>query len=157
MVAIASTVDWITPVITGGAAILGAVAGSLGSYLTTRSQVKLQKNLVEEQRKFDNRELKFKLYNDVLRINGENSIIDVDFDEFNIEIYRKNVRPVLFMNLHIVDPKVRLYVLDFDKYIELIGILAERGDKEMGEAKVKHLIAQYHGLMNIIQGYYGRE
>ncbi|WAH38296.1 hypothetical protein [Alicyclobacillus dauci] len=63
--------DWITPIISGSAGVIGAAVGVLGNIISFRSQRK--SNEIERLQKLTDD--KFAAYNEVLDVNGREPIL----------------------------------------------------------------------------------
>lgn len=108
--------DWVTPVISGAAAIVGASVGVVGNMVHSRSQRKL--NDVERLQKII--EAKFMAYNEVLDMNGREPILEPGKGRgWRPDLYIKYVRPVLFRNFHLLGEKVRTQVRTIDNRLQL--------------------------------------
>lgn len=108
--------DWITPVISSAAGVIGASVGILGNVVNFKYQRKLSAEAYLQKRI----EAKFQAYNEVLNINGREPILAPGKGRgWNPDLYVKHVRPVLFRNLHLLGSKVREQVRAIDNRLQL--------------------------------------
>ncbi|PHB34493.1 hypothetical protein COE86_17640 [Bacillus toyonensis] len=115
--------------ITTAVATLGAV------YLTQLWSRKTQKDLFEQQvirdeKKEKRNELKetLEVYNKILKIHGENSVvIDVadKLEEFDFNVYQKEVRPILYEKYHLLQEEVAERVALMDQVIKNCNFFQE--------------------------------
>lgn len=115
--------------ITTAVATLGAV------YLTQLWSRKTQKDLFEQQvirdeTKEKRNELKetLEVYNKILKIHGENSVvIDVadKLEEFDFNVYQKEVRPILYEKYHLLQEEVAERVALMDQVIKNCNFFQE--------------------------------
>ncbi|QSO54581.1 hypothetical protein JZ785_13035 [Alicyclobacillus curvatus] len=122
--------DWVTPIISGAAGVIGASVGVLGNAIHARTQSKLG----ERYRAQKMTESKFMVYNQVLDINGRIPVLEPGHgDGWRPDLYVKHVRPVLFQNLHLLDARVREQVRTIDNRLQLkrwdLMDLAEEADE----------------------------
>ncbi|MBY7111385.1 hypothetical protein ILT06_10730 [Bacillus sp. 17RED48] len=115
--------------ITTAVATLGAV------YFTQLWSRKTQKDLFEQQvirdeKKEKRNELKetLEVYNKILKIHGENSVvIDVadKLEEFDFNVYQKEVRPILYEKYHLLQEEVAERVALMDQVIKNCNFFQE--------------------------------
>lgn len=108
--------DWITPVISGAAGVIGASVGVLGNVVNFAYQRRLSRDAYL-QRTVD---AKFQVYNEVLDINGREPILTPGTGSgWNATLYIDRVRPVLFRNFHLLGERVRTQVRTIDNRLQL--------------------------------------
>jgi hypothetical protein len=109
-------VDWITPVISGAAGVVGASVGVFGNILNLRNQQKT--NRAEQLQKVI--EARFMAYNEVLDINGREPILEPGKNRgWRPDLYVLHVRPVLFKHFHLLGKRVRAQVRMIDNRLQL--------------------------------------
>ncbi|BBH18898.1 hypothetical protein Back11_02430 [Paenibacillus baekrokdamisoli] len=117
---------------------IGAIGVLGGSLLTTstvvitnsftyRKEVKKAERerawLLEDKARETNKkkEIKeFKVYNEALKIDGEFQFVHFNDDngmkEFSIAQYKEKMRPILFIDFHLLNPEVRNLIRKLDDY-----------------------------------------
>lgn len=120
--------------ITTATATLGAV------YLTQIWNRKTQKDLLKQQIirdeiKEKRNELKetLEVYDKVLRVDGENTVvIDIDgrLEEFDFNVYQKEVRPILYEKYHLLHDEVAKLVTYIDHDIKRCKFFGEFEDSD---------------------------
>ncbi|MGH0685828.1 hypothetical protein [Bacillus mycoides] len=98
-------------------------------WLTQKGNKKVQKDLLElqikrEEMKEKRNDLKetLEIYNRILKVNGESTVI-IDhgnggaLDEFDFNIYQKEVRPILYEKYHLLHDEVAMQVNGIDEII----------------------------------------
>ncbi|GMA65417.1 hypothetical protein NZD89_08185 [Alicyclobacillus fastidiosus] len=139
--------DWVTPVISGSAGIIGASVGLFSNLISSRSQRKLN----ETDRLQRVRDAKFIVYNQVLDLNGREPILEPGKGRgWRAELYLRHVRPVLFKNYHLLGAKVRRQVrtIDIHRQRKRWGLLTEEDDPDSLE------YMYYLKLMELIEEEY---
>ncbi|MEM5633387.1 hypothetical protein COJ11_14690 [Bacillus cereus] len=136
--------------ITTAVATLGAV------YLTQLWSRKTQKDLLEQQvirdeKKEKRDELKetLEVYNKILKIHGENSVvIDVAdrLAEFDFNVYQKEVRPILYEKYHLLHEEVAERVALMDQVIKNCNFF-----KEVEREDHIELCGNYNRLIRIMR------
>ncbi len=93
-------------------------------WLTQRGNRKtLKQQIIRDEKKEKREELKetLEVYNKILKINGENAVVtDVadKLEEFDINIYKKEVRPILYEKYHLLHDEVAMIVMLIDEDIK---------------------------------------
>ncbi|PED28165.1 hypothetical protein CON34_02490 [Bacillus thuringiensis] len=98
--------------------------------LTQKGNKKVQKDLLEIQMERDEMKERRKelietleVYNRILKVNGESNVI-IDNggapEEFNFNVYQKEVRPILYEKYHLLHDEVAKIVTDMDSVIGYI-------------------------------------
>lgn len=118
-------VQWIGNFIT---AIATVAASAIGFY----SAIKINKNsLSNERNKFNDQLLwekqkieselyreqitkKYEVYNQILKKSGEVYVLIHDPTDFHYKNYFDNIRPLLYLNFHLIDEDIREIVRDID-------------------------------------------
>lgn len=136
--------------ITTAVATLGAV------YLTQLWSRKTQKDLSEQQvirdeKKEKRNELKetLEIYNKILKIHGENSVvIDVADkpEEFDFNVYQKEVRPILYEKYHLLHEEIAERVALMDQVIKSCNFFREVEREDHTE-----LCINYNRLIRIMR------
>lgn len=136
--------------ITTAVATLGAV------YLTQLWSRKTQKDLLEQQvirdeKKEKRDELKetLEVYNKILKIHGENSVvIDVAdrLAEFDFNVYQKEIRPILYEKYHLLHEEVAERVALMDQVIKNCNFF-----KEVEREDHIELCGNYNRLIRIMR------
>ncbi|MGE8013238.1 hypothetical protein [Bacillus mycoides] len=112
------------------ASIFTGIITLMAVLLTQRGNKKVQKDLLELQIRRDEmkekrNELKetLEIYNRILKVNGESNVI-IDNggapEEFNFNVYQKEVRPILYEKYHLLHDEVAKIVTDMDSVIGYI-------------------------------------
>ncbi|EOO66481.1 phage protein [Bacillus cereus VD196] len=136
--------------ITTAVATLGAV------YLTQLWSRKTQKDLSEQQVIRDEKKEKrnelietLEIYNKILKIHGENSVvIDVADkpEEFDFNVYQKEVRPILYEKYHLLHEEIAERVALMDQIIKSCNFFQEVEREDHTE-----LCSNYNRLIRIMR------
>ncbi|MFB5188971.1 hypothetical protein [Alicyclobacillus fastidiosus] len=121
--------DWVTPVISGSAGVIGASVGLFSNLISSYSQRKWN----ERERLQSVMESKFMVYNQVLDLNGREPILEPGKGRgWRADLYLRHVRPVLFKNYHLLGAKVRMQVRTIDTHLQRKrwGLLTEEDDPD---------------------------
>ncbi|NMI04818.1 hypothetical protein HF638_12575 [Paenibacillus sp. SZ31] len=104
---------WIAVFGTLGGSALATLGTVVSTKLKERSDNKIRIwNLedIEMKRLQDKKEEEFRVYNEVLKADGEHTITAINdhgLGELNGENYKQHVRPILYRNLHILPSSLR--------------------------------------------------
>lgn len=139
---------WIS-IITGIFTLLGALGGGR---IITHGNSKMQKEKLSieisrdvEKEKREREIDKMKIYNNVLKANGECSIvtrIGGPYRSMDIDKYIKNIRPFFYENLHLIDQNVALILSEIDNKIAEANFNEEITDQEETYLSGKYLDLQ---------------
>lgn len=140
---------------TGG--ILVTVIGSFATYLIQSKQFKRnqawEREKMEENQKQQEKQRKYETYNKILRLDGENIIVEhiphMDDRKFEYSTYRDTVRPALFENFHLLDQVVSDWVITIDEIIERCNVY-----EEISEEDHNSLAHYYIHIIDFIKDYY---
>ncbi|WJH37099.1 hypothetical protein N6H14_16340 [Paenibacillus sp. CC-CFT747] len=117
---------WIAVVGTLGGAALTTLSTLLTSYLKTRNDnakdIKTRTFALEDEKRkqeLERREKEFGVYNEVLRLDGIfefTQVEDTGLSQFRLDKYKEKVSPLLYKNLHLLDPNIIRIVRELDDY-----------------------------------------
>lgn len=103
--------------------------------LTQRGNKKVQKDLLELQMKRDEmkerrNEIKetLEVYNKILKVDGENTLVieeEGKIEEFDLNVYQNEVRPILFEKYHLLHDEVAKIVAYIDLDIKRCRLFGE--------------------------------
>ncbi|TXR98731.1 hypothetical protein DN390_16430 [Bacillus sp. SH7-1] len=137
------------------ASIVTGIITLIAVLLTQRGNKKVQKDLLElqitrDERKEQRNELKetLEVYNQVLKINGENAVIDYDnngFSKLDLKVYQQKIRPILYEKYHLLHDEVAKIVTDMDS---IIGHMYFGGE---GRTEHMNLSDKYNKLIENIE------
>ncbi|MGG3042604.1 hypothetical protein ABEO76_05260 [Bacillus anthracis] len=137
------------------ASIATGIVTLIAVWLTQKGNKKVQKDLLELQIKRDEmkekrNELKetLEVYNQVLKINGENAVIDYDnngFSKLDLKVYQQKIRPILYEKYHLLHDEVAKIVADMDS---IIGHMYFGGE---GHTEHMNLSDKYNKLIESIE------
>lgn len=136
---------WVS-IITGIFTLSGVVGGG---WITTSGNSKIQKEKLSieidrdlEKEKREREIQKMKVYNNVLKVNGENSIvtrIGGPYRSIDIDEYMEEIRPFLYQYLHLLDEDVALILNEIDNKIAEANFNEEITHKEETYLSEKYL------------------
>lgn len=136
--------------------VLTVISTLAAVWLTQKGNRTTQKNLLEQQIirdeiKEKRNELKetLEVYNKILKVDGENTVVineDGKLEEFDFDIYQKEVRPILYEKYHLLHDEVAERVALMDQVIKSCNFFqeVERGDH-------MELCGNYNKLIRIIR------
>lgn len=134
-------------------AILPLIGVLIGSFTT----YKVQKNLYDHQLKVEKEKELYKqqveilkMYSEILQVDSENEVLVHEVGgtaKFNLEVYKKNVRPLFYKYMYLLDRRLTFLVKDFDQ--KLIDI--RYGGFESEELIDAHGKADYENIIRIVQ------
>ncbi|MNO65009.1 hypothetical protein D3C76_557480 [compost metagenome] len=110
-------------------------------------QEKLEMNIIREERLN-----KLKIYNKVLKLDGEVTVLSSYPIEFNIKSYEDNIRPILFEEYHIIDQDIKDITKKIDRIIKTCNMIEEIQGEHNEE-----LVNNYVKLLNKIDNHYRRK
>jgi len=151
--------QWIDTLITAVATLTGSTLAFMSAIwinqknmnnerLKQKEEISWEKDKLASDHKRLTDYSKLKVYNIVLKNDGEFLIIDYP-SEFNIENYKEHIRPLLYEEFHLIDVQVRKIVREMDR---LILVTEEIGFSELEDnQKLKDL---YNKLIDEIERSY---
>ncbi|WP_268627530.1 hypothetical protein [Paenibacillus alvei] len=150
---------WIGNAITAISTISASALTFLGTYFMSKNNNKreldkLHKNIEWEREKIEleierkERLDKLKIYNKILKTDGE-TIIQTSYPvEFHFKNYKEKIRPLLYEEFHLLDQNIKDIVRDIDSTISLCDFL---GEVQKEEDKILEL---YNDLIKNINNHY---
>lgn len=154
--------QWVGNLITAVSTFSVAGITILGYYLNNKLNSKSEKEKFERQKEWEREkinieysnkqnDLKFKVYNTILKLDGEVSILTYHprRPEFDHNQFEKIIRPVLFDNYHLLDQDVR-------ETINAIDYTLKKGAffEELEEEEQELLANNYSKLIDRIDSHY---
>lgn len=120
--------EFIPNIITGVCTLIGALGGVYWTQKGNKNM--LEQQIIRDEIKEKRNELKetLEVYNKILKIHGENSVvIDVadEPEEFDFNVYQKEVRPVLYEKYHLLHDEVAEAVANIDLTIKTCNFFEE--------------------------------
>ncbi|PGS28388.1 hypothetical protein COC59_05175 [Bacillus cereus] len=112
--------EFIPNIITGVCTLAGALGGVLWTQRGNRKLLELQIKRDEMKEKRNELKETLEVYNQVLKINGENAVIDYDnngFSKLDLNVYQQKIRPILYEKYHLLHDEVAKMVTDMDSII----------------------------------------
>ncbi|PFF63976.1 hypothetical protein [Bacillus cereus] len=112
--------EFIPNIITGVCTLIGALGGVYWTQKGNKDSLKQQ--IIRDEMKEKRNELKeaLEIYNRILKVSRERSVI-IDNgglpEEFNFNVYQKEVRPILYEKYHLLHDEVAKIVTDIDSII----------------------------------------
>ncbi|GAA0343763.1 hypothetical protein GCM10008931_38780 [Oceanobacillus oncorhynchi subsp. oncorhynchi] len=114
---------WID-VINGAWPVIGALGGAfIGAYFTNKNQkysLERQKEIDDTKEKREKLEERYSIYNIFLKVDGENYLVTHSggpYNEFGVEDYQEEIRPILYSKFHLLHQDVADIVLRIDNKI----------------------------------------
>lgn len=136
--------------------VLTVISTLAAVWLTQKGNRTTQKNLLEQQIirdeiKEKRNELKetLEVYNKILKVDGENTVIineDGKLEEFDFDIYQKEVRPILYEKYHLLHDEVAERVALMDQVIKSCNFFQEVEREDHME-----LCVNYNRLIRIMR------
>lgn len=114
---------WIAVIGTLGGSALTTASALIGSWIKTKADKKAREWILEDEelkRAIHQREEEFSVYNEVLRADGESTIIRIGesgMGEFKTKEYKESVRPIFYKNLHLLPSNIRMQLRQLDELI----------------------------------------
>ncbi|MBH0166270.1 hypothetical protein IHV12_15210 [Fictibacillus sp. 7GRE50] len=108
-------------------ASVGLIGAFLGIYFTRKTQNDLfDKEIKKEEQKEKRLEVidALDIYSRVLKLDGENTLVTNGgggFYEFDITLYLKEVRPILYEKFYLLHEDIAEYIIDLDERIQNIN------------------------------------
>lgn len=134
--------SWIVPAITGATGLLSGLIVARINSNTVVKQLQHQRELEERKHEREReterlkyhrelREKKYDIYNRILRVDGENTMHTASIaTDFEFEIYRTKIRPILYEGFHVIDAYVRKIVRDMDLIMQTIDWSEDREQEQ---------------------------
>lgn len=136
--------------------VLTVISTLAAVWLTQKGNRTTQKNLLEQQIirdeiKEKRNELKetLEVYNKILKVDGENTVVineDGKLEEFDFDIYQKEVRPILYEKYHLLHDEVAERVALMDQVIKSCNFFQEVESEDHME-----LCGNYNKLIRIMR------
>ncbi|KAB2396053.1 hypothetical protein [Bacillus cereus] len=136
--------------------VLTVISTLAAVWLTQKGNRTTQKNLLEQQIirdeiKEKRNELKetLEVYNKILKVDGENTVVineDGKLEEFDFDIYQKEVRPILYEKYHLLHDEVAERVALMDQVIKSCNFFQEVEREDHME-----LCGNYNKLIRIMR------
>lgn len=152
--------QWIGNAITAIATLSASALAFFGAYKINKNNLKNESTKFQKQIDWEREKLqidfqrndyinKLKVYNRVLKIDGEVTIITSYPVEFEFKNYQGKVRPLLFEEYHLLDQDIKDIVREIDNVTVLCNFI--------GEVQREHnekLVNLYNKLINNIDNHY---
>ncbi|HDX9533046.1 TPA: hypothetical protein ROX87_002446 [Bacillus thuringiensis] len=125
--------EFIPNIITGVCTLMGAFGGVYWTQKGNKNM--LEQQIIRDEIKEKRNELKetLKVYDKVLKVHGENTVvIEVDgkLEEFDFNVYQKEVRPILYERYHLLHDEVAEKVAYIDHDIKRCKFFGEFEDSD---------------------------
>ncbi|HHK5542652.1 hypothetical protein JDS67_12710 [Bacillus cereus] len=141
--------EFIPNIITGVCTLIGALGGVYGTQRGNKKVLKQQ--IMRDEKKENRKELieTLEAYNKILKADGENVVVDEKtnaFGEFNLSVYQKEIRPILYEKYHLLHDEVAWKVANMDEVIKVVNLMEEF-------ERIDHvsLCADYKSIISIIK------
>lgn len=142
--------DWIMQIIemliTPISTISGLLMGSFSTYIT-------QSKITEKELKKENKKERqmlvldcLEIYNEILKLDGENYLGNLDDPKFEQEVYEEKIRPVFYSKFHLLHKDVAEKVRRIDK---ITAKVEENLDGLDGEQQRDTLLLYDNLILNI--------
>ncbi|MEK4889723.1 hypothetical protein MHH74_06085 [Bacillus sp. FSL M7-0996] len=123
--------EFIPNIITGVCTLMGALGGVYWTQKGNKNM--LEQQIIRDEIKEKRNELKdtLEVYNKILKIDGENTVViesDDKIEEFDLNVYQNEVRPILFEKYHLLHDEVAQIVAYMDVSIKTCKFFGEIGD-----------------------------
>ncbi|RRJ66065.1 hypothetical protein EHV15_26480 [Paenibacillus oralis] len=152
--------QWIGNAITAIATLSASALAFFGTYIINKNNLnnertKFQKQIDWEREKLNldiqrNDQLnKLRVYNKVLKVDGEVTIITSYPVEFELRMYLEKVRPILFEEYHLLDRDIKDIVREIDSVINLCNFI-----EDVQIEQNEKLVNLYNKLINNIDIHY---
>ncbi|RAW19318.1 hypothetical protein DC345_00610 [Paenibacillus taichungensis] len=154
--------QWLGNAITALATISASALTFYGAYMISKNNQKNDNSKFQKQIEWEREKLekeinrkeyidKLKIYNKVLKVDGEVMIVTSYPEEFDFNNYHEKVRPLLFEEYHLLDQDIKVIVREIDGIIALCNFY-EEVQKEHNEKLMK----LYFKLLEKIDNHYKR-
>ena len=152
--------QWVGNAIIAASTITASALTFIGTYLINKNNNKkdlnrLQLNINWEREKLDreiqrkNQLEKYSIYNKILKTDGE-VVVQTSYPvEFHFKNYRDNIRPLLYVEFHLLDQDVKNVVRTMDQIISLCDFLGEVQNEHQ-----EKLLELYNILIDSISKHY---
>ncbi|MDO6657454.1 hypothetical protein [Anaerobacillus sp. 1_MG-2023] len=132
-------------IITDTLPMIGALGGAfIGGFISKKSQHDLFKKELNKDRENERRKERretLELYNEVLKIDGEQLLVTHlggHYIEFDIDIYKDKVRPVLYLKYHLIDKDIATCIREIDHKIAECNFREEITNEEKDDLAHKY-------------------
>lgn len=135
--------------------LLGVIVGGFATYYTQTNALKKQFDREIEKEKEARDIESLKVYSEILKLDGENLILEPDGGnviDFNLEVYRSKIRPVLYSKLYLLDQSVMDKVRNMD-YVISEADFNEELDRDQSDFLIKGYMDTIGLMEKYLQGY----